>query len=43
MLGVLRQQAVLCGYQDQDPVHDYLGLSITAGTQHDCTFMPFDE
>ena len=28
---VLRQQAVLCGYQDPDPDHDYVGLCITAG------------
>jgi hypothetical protein len=40
---VLRQQAKLYGYQDQDPERNCLGLSITAGAQHDCAFMPFDE
>ena len=34
ILEVLRQQAVLYGYQAPDPDHDYLGLCITAGTRH---------
>jgi hypothetical protein len=42
LLHVLRQQAVLYGYQDPHPDHDYLGLCISAGMQHDCTFTPFD-
>lgn len=42
-LEVLRQQAVLYGYQDPDPDHGYLGLCITAGTQHHCPYMPFYE
>jgi hypothetical protein len=33
---------VLYGYQDPEPDRDYLGLCITAGTQHDRTFTPFD-
>jgi hypothetical protein len=41
-LEVLQRQAVLYGYQDPDPAHNYLGLRITAGTQHHCTFTPFD-
>jgi hypothetical protein len=43
LLDVLQQQAALCGYQAPDPDHDYLGLYITAGTQHHCTFMAFDQ
>jgi len=33
---VLERQAVLHGYQDPDPDHDHLGLTITAGPQHRC-------
>ncbi len=40
---ILRQQAVLYGYQDPDHDHDYHGLRIPAGTRHHCTFMPFGE
>lgn len=43
MLGVLQQQAVLYGYQDPDPDHDYIDLCITAGKQHDCTVAPLAE
>jgi len=43
LLDVLRQQAVLCGYRDPDPDHDYVGLCTTAGTRHHCTFMAFDQ
>jgi len=38
-----RQQATLYGYQNRDPAHDCLGLSITAGTQHHRAFVPFVE
>lgn len=43
LLEGLRQQAVLYGYEDPDPDHDYVGLYITAGTQRHCTFIPFGE
>jgi hypothetical protein len=43
LLDIFRQQAAHYGHQDPDPDHDCVGLCITAGTQHDCAFMPFGE
>jgi hypothetical protein len=42
-LELLRQQATLYGSQNRDPAHDCLGLCITAGAQHYCTFMPYSQ
>lgn len=36
-LAILLQQAMVCS--PQDPDYDYAGLSVTAGTEHHCTFM----